>query len=63
MWAAFPILQIVRILCGDPELARVVVNAGDEEGWTPLHSAVSSGHIPAVEVLLEVGKQFIIIFL
>ena len=53
----------MRILCGDPELARVVVNAGDEEGWTPLHSAVSSGHIPAVEVLLEVGKQFIIIFL
>ena len=61
--SAFLILQIVRILCGDPELARVVVNAGDEEGWAPLHSAVSSGHISAVEVLLEVGKQFIIIFL
>jgi ankyrin repeat protein len=41
----------------DPELVQAVVNAGDEEGWTPLHSAVSIGHIPVVEVLLEAGKK------
>jgi 26S proteasome non-ATPase regulatory subunit 10 len=40
--------QVVHILAGlDPSVSGV--NNGDEEGWTPLHSSVSSGHANIVE--------------
>lgn len=39
----------------DAEESRSVVNSGDEEGWVPLHSAVSIGNAEIVEVLLSKG--------
>ena len=48
--------QIVRILAGvNPSVSGV--NNGDEEGWTPLHSAVSSGRADVVETLLQAGAD------
>ncbi|KAL6761148.1 ankyrin repeat-containing domain protein, partial [Haematococcus lacustris] len=34
-----------------------VVNDKDDEGWTPLHSAVSAGHEPVVKELLKLGAD------
>ncbi|KAH9298698.1 hypothetical protein KI387_030380, partial [Taxus chinensis] len=49
-------LRLVRILAGiEPSLTGV--NGGDEEGWTPLHSAVSSGRDDVVEALLQAGAD------
>lgn len=49
--------QIVRILCGGFDPPQSGVNNGDEEGWTALHSSVSSGHVDVVEILLEAGAD------
>lgn len=49
-------LQIVHILAGmDPSVSGI--NDGDEEGWAPLHSAVSSGRDDVVEALLQAGAD------
>jgi ankyrin repeat protein len=34
-----------------------LINAADDAGWTPLHSAVSSGHVGAIRFLLEHGAD------
>jgi len=39
------------------EGVRSVLNDKDEAGWTPLHSAVSSGHCEVVAILLEQGAD------
>eukprot|EP00249_Psilotum_nudum_P029227 c39701_g1_i1 orf=79-825(+) len=49
--------QIVSIFCQRLEASEVAMNSGDEEGWTPLHSAVSSGLWAVVEILLQAGAD------
>jgi len=34
---------------------NVNVNAGDNNGWTPLHMAVSSGHTETIRLLEKNG--------
>ncbi|MCO5575128.1 hypothetical protein L7F22_028925 [Adiantum nelumboides] len=52
-----PWYLIVRFLCGISDPSHSIVNVGDEEGWTALHSAVSSGHLSIVEILLQAGAD------
>lgn len=47
--------QIVKVLCGVSDPSQRFVNIEDEEGWTALHSAVSSGHVSITQILLEAG--------
>uniref|UniRef100_A0A0D6R704 Uncharacterized protein n=1 Tax=Araucaria cunninghamii TaxID=56994 RepID=A0A0D6R704_ARACU len=49
--------QIVCILGAGVDPSVSGVNSSDEEGWTPLHSAVSSGKDNVVEVLLQAGAD------
>lgn len=51
-----PVKQIVSLLADGADPAETGVNACDEEGWTPLISAVSSGRGAAVEALLRAGQ-------
>lgn len=41
----------------DEENAAAAVNAQDDAGWTPLHSAVSSGYVEIASLLLESGAD------
>lgn len=45
---------MVEILLSVDESANVV-NAVDEEGWAPIHSAASIGNVTIVEMLLSKG--------
>ncbi len=57
--------QLLRVLCYSYQVVKRLVegisdtsglvNVSDEEGWTPLHSAVSSGREAMVELLLDLG--------
>lgn len=49
--------RIVSLLADGADPAETGVNACDEEGWTPLISAVSSGRGAAVEALLRAGAD------
>lgn len=42
--------------CGG-DAAASVLNAQDEEGWAPIHSAASSGNSQIVDILLERGTR------
>ena len=42
--------------CGGDSAASVL-NAKDEEGWAPIHSAASSGNSQIVDILLERGTR------
>lgn len=42
----------------DPSVSGV--NATDEEGWAPLHSAVSIGNAEIVDILLDRGEMCLI---
>ncbi|BBM99013.1 26S proteasome non-ATPase regulatory subunit 10 [Marchantia polymorpha subsp. ruderalis] len=49
--------QVVSLLSDGVDAAVSGINAGDDEGWTPLHSAVSGGKAAVVEVLLASGAD------
>jgi 26S proteasome non-ATPase regulatory subunit 10 len=49
--------QVVQLLTDGVDLNSSGINSGDEEGWTPLHSAVSTGSGDVVEVLLRSGAD------
>lgn len=38
----------------DPSISGV--NNTDEEGWSPLHSSASCGHVEIVQILLSRGE-------
>ena len=42
--------------CGGDSAASVL-NAKDEEGWAPIHSAASSGNSQIIDILLERGTR------
>ena len=46
-----------HMLAVDPAGVARSACAADDSGWTPLHSAVSSGHVNAVAFLLENGAD------
>jgi 26S proteasome non-ATPase regulatory subunit 10 len=45
--------------CGGDAAANVL-NAKDEEGWAPIHSAASSGNSQIIDILLERGTSTIL---
>jgi 26S proteasome non-ATPase regulatory subunit 10 len=49
--------QVVKRLVEGISDTSGLVNVSDEEGWTPLHSAVSSGREAMVELLLDLGAD------
>jgi 26S proteasome non-ATPase regulatory subunit 10 len=59
--------QLLRVLCYSYQVVKRLVegisdtsglvNVSDEEGWTPLHSAASSGREAMVELLLDLGAD------
>ena len=53
---------MVEILLSVDESANVV-NAVDEEGWAPIHSAASIGNVTIVEMLLSKGSNKEIVFI
>ena len=48
---------LAHMLTVDPEGVALGVRSADDAGWTPLHSAVSSGHVDAISFLLENGAD------
>ncbi|CAD6214595.1 unnamed protein product [Miscanthus lutarioriparius] len=52
------LLHVVLALaqCGG-DAAASVLNAKDEEGWAPIHSAASSGNSQIIDILLERGAD------
>lgn len=40
------------------DAAAGVVNAKDEEGWAPIHSAASTGNAEIIGILLERGTRW-----
>lgn len=46
----------MKILSNVDESAKVI-NAGDEEGWAPIHSAASIGNTEILEILLSKGHK------
>lgn len=47
---------MLKILSAIDE-SKSVINSADEEGWVPLHSAASIGHLEIVEILLSRGRS------
>lgn len=45
----------MRILA-DADSSGSVVNDKDDEGWSPIHSATSSGNLDIVKILVDRGK-------
>lgn len=52
---------MVETLLSVDESANVV-NAVDEEGWAPVHSAASIGNVAIVEMLLSKGLKIEIVY-
>ena len=52
----------MRALSGADEAAKAV-NAADEEGWAPIHSAASIGNSEILYVLLIIGNDKDLTFL
>ncbi|CAM6114169.1 unnamed protein product [Calypogeia fissa] len=50
-------VQVVKMLSDGVDTLASGINAGDEEGWTPLHSAVSTGNPSVTEALLRSGAD------
>ena len=44
--------KVEQLLASDPDL----VGAGDGEGWTPLHHAVSKGHFGTADLLIRLWR-------
>eukprot|EP01113_Clastostelium_recurvatum_P033762 TRINITY_DN4500_c0_g1_i6.p1 TRINITY_DN4500_c0_g1~~TRINITY_DN4500_c0_g1_i6.p1 ORF type:complete len:1678 (-),score=371.58 TRINITY_DN4500_c0_g1_i6:18-4637(-) len=44
-------------LKADPEGPLTIVNAADDDGWTPLHDACYNNHIPCAHLLLQLGAD------
>lgn len=42
------------LAAADPSISGV--NNTDEEGWAPLHSSASCGHVEIVQILLSRGE-------
>jgi ankyrin repeat protein len=47
----------VEELILNSENKDVLVNAKDNNGWTPLHAAVNKGHVKVVKVLIKAGAN------
>lgn len=51
---------MVRVLAdADPSVTGV--NSKDEEGWAPIHSAASSGHLEIVNILIDKGDLLLLL--
>ena len=49
--------MVLALLEAAGAAAASVLNAKDEEGWAPIHSAASTGNAQIVEILLERGTS------
>lgn len=50
-------VEVVKRIAEGASDTKGLVNVTDEEGWSPLHSAVSGGRDAVVEVLLALGAD------
>ncbi|KAJ7570698.1 hypothetical protein O6H91_01G132100 [Diphasiastrum complanatum] len=49
--------SVVKLIASNIDISKGGANESDEEGWTPLQSAVSSGHADVVTALLQSGAD------